>query len=971
MGPTTTRAPTSFLPAVLSGITRIRIKNDNATDLYINNQNTGRDLQISQLAVYTMINGVETNIARGGTVGRSTATASSYPPELGPDIAIDGTLRPRSVAEKIFHSNGNTPQWWNLVLDQPYNIHKIVYYNRAECCQIRAQGVEVQFFNSSSNTIPIFTSILTSDLIQTIEVPNPPTTTMGATTTTMRATITTMGATTTTRGATTTMGYPTTTRGATTTTRGATITTMGYPVTTMSNPTTTKATGLVSSVVDSVTSLFKTTNTLATTTTMLAPTTTMGATTTTMPSNYAVTPDNLVYPINNQNTILKANGFDYNIRNPADPSSEPSPDATKNIGNKRIYSSFYPTNPAFVYYKSILDSPHGWSAGSLDQNQWIIINLDKPMNVAGIITQGAGSDYVQHVTSYLVECSIDGINWTDINYSQKNNTPFIGNVGMTIGTKNKKVVNIFPNTVLAQLVRIKPLTWMNHMTMRVAILTTVNSVTTITPTSTRPPTTASKSPFNNIESFETTIPSTTLSPTTTGSSPTILYTDVPPLITLPSRPYDRLRLFAANDTILFAIGCEPLANHIYYCNLINGRPISNNDTLWKAIQVPIFYKSIKKIVINDSCVFIYCDNYNGETNEYIRSIYYNVIKLDDDSNIISTWIQWDANILVTHNFTHIVVNNDVFIAFEESVSKTSFTIVTKVWWRSLQNKIPTPQKDNYAWYSFNFNDYVNVLSIVIYNNTLIGYNSQENDTIFMIELYGYNSTKSNFIDTATPTTLGSTTTTTTVGFTNNIALIANILFGLGEVGYFRTNTTVSVSDTITASSNLLPTTTRGSVPTTTRGSVTTTTRGSVPTTTRGSVTTTTRGSVPTTTSFMLPTTTASPIATESSYPSYSNFSPKANLSQSTTDTSVPTNPYDSINVKKDNVDFGMLLRGSNNQDNLNDFMAKNNILGSNIYISPMNNQNGGKLDPNSYHSKKSKQSKKNIDSYFYPMVSIV
>ena len=73
------------------------------------------------------------------------------------------------------------------------------------------------------------------------------------------------------------------------------------------------------------------------------------------------------------------------------------------------------------------------------------------------------------------------------------------------------------------------------------------------------------------------------------------------------------------------------------------------------------------------------------------------------------------------------------------------------------------------------------------------------------------------------------------------------------------------------------------------------------------------------------------------------------------------------NIKKDNVDFGMLLKGSNNQDNLNDFMAKNNILGSNVYISPMNNENG--IEHNGHFSKKSRKSK-NIDSYFYPMVNI-
>ena len=34
--------------------------------------------------------------------------------------------------------------------------------------------------------------------------------------------------------------------------------------------------------------------------------------------------------------------------------------------------------------------------------------------------------------------------------------------------------------------------------------------------------------------------------------------------------------------------------------------------------------------------------------------------------------------------------------------------------------------------------------------------------------------------------------------------------------------------------------------------------------------------------------------------------------------------------------IGMMLKGNNNKNNLNDFLAKNKLLGSNLYISPMN-----------------------------------
>jgi hypothetical protein len=157
------------LTAPLIGVTSINLKNDNATDFYHNDTNHGRYLQISQLAVYTMINGNEINIATSGA-----ATASSVANNHPPNAAIDGVLKAKNYAtEKGFHSAGNSPEWWNLVLDKPYNIHKIVYYNRADCCPIRAKGVELRVFNNNSTTTPVYTTILNEDLIQTIEVPIP------------------------------------------------------------------------------------------------------------------------------------------------------------------------------------------------------------------------------------------------------------------------------------------------------------------------------------------------------------------------------------------------------------------------------------------------------------------------------------------------------------------------------------------------------------------------------------------------------------------------------------------------------------------------------------------------------------------------------------------------------------------------------------------------------------------------------
>jgi hypothetical protein len=62
----------------------------------------------------------------------------------------------------------------------------------------------------------------------------------------------------------------------------------------------------------------------------------------------------------------------------------------------------------------------------------------------------------------------------------------------------------------------------------------------------------------------------------------------------------------------------------------------------------------------------------------------------------------------------------------------------------------------------------------------------------------------------------------------------------------------------------------------------------------------------------------------------------------------------------------MSLKGSNN---LNDFMSQNNLIGTNVYISPMNNDDFNSSNSN-YMSKKSTRSK-NIESYFYPMMNVI
>ena len=156
-------------------------------------------LQISQVAVYTMINGVETNIAKSNGTAKATSSLTEASTNLSykPEYAIDGVLEAKNfhdTTKQAFASGfPGDSESWVLVLDKPYNITKIVYYNRSEMHDgaplgNRAIGSILSVYNTKNNNttdIPMYTYKLNGDLVQTIVLPN---ITTGATATTPSAT---------------------------------------------------------------------------------------------------------------------------------------------------------------------------------------------------------------------------------------------------------------------------------------------------------------------------------------------------------------------------------------------------------------------------------------------------------------------------------------------------------------------------------------------------------------------------------------------------------------------------------------------------------------------------------------------------------------------------------------------------------------------------------------------------------------
>ena len=139
-------------------------------------------IQIAQLAVYGFKNGVAKNLAsRGdptnmggpininpqpvahsgvgvttnnGVVTFTNQTDSAYY-LTNPTIAIDGTLSAREYPG-IYHSiSVDRNEWWCVDLGKNYPVYQVDYYNRKNCCEWRAIGMQIYFKDNNGAEVQV------------------------------------------------------------------------------------------------------------------------------------------------------------------------------------------------------------------------------------------------------------------------------------------------------------------------------------------------------------------------------------------------------------------------------------------------------------------------------------------------------------------------------------------------------------------------------------------------------------------------------------------------------------------------------------------------------------------------------------------------------------------------------------------------------------------------------------------------
>jgi len=123
-------------------------------------------IQISQLV---LVDKDGNNVAKGA----SASSSGSYSSESNPNKAIDGSMYPRSYPN-IYHSNSadSNSAYFKINLGKEYDLTKVIYYNRADCCASRCYGMRIQFYDKN-NTLVLEKQLRGYDQVQEIALLNP------------------------------------------------------------------------------------------------------------------------------------------------------------------------------------------------------------------------------------------------------------------------------------------------------------------------------------------------------------------------------------------------------------------------------------------------------------------------------------------------------------------------------------------------------------------------------------------------------------------------------------------------------------------------------------------------------------------------------------------------------------------------------------------------------------------------------
>ena len=137
----------------------------------------------------------------------------------------------------------------------------------------------------------------------------------------------------------------------------------------------------------------------------------------------------------------------------------------------RSYSSVWDSNPIGTgHARSMIDSIQAWSAQYNEVGEWMMIDLESSLPVAGLAIQGrATSSTQQWVTGYTVQYWLDGETSADAKYID---SEFMFTVPKKLGSYRDGEYNeiYFVTGVVARYFKITVKTWTSHISMRAGVL---------------------------------------------------------------------------------------------------------------------------------------------------------------------------------------------------------------------------------------------------------------------------------------------------------------------------------------------------------------------------------------------------------------------------------------------------------------------------------------------------------------------
>jgi type II secretory pathway pseudopilin PulG len=154
-----------------------------------------------------------------------------------------------------------------------------------------------------------------------------------------------------------------------------------------------------------------------------------------------------------QEYLARKDEFDYTIHSPSTNTNPTYWSVSSAWNGETTFSQQH-------YTPWINNTTLGWAAGTNDANQSITLSYDAPTTIKGIVTQGRANNGGQWVTTAHIETSPNGVApWTRV----------ISNATLNSNSIDDARV-LFPTPVFAKAVRILPVGWNNHITMRLGLL---------------------------------------------------------------------------------------------------------------------------------------------------------------------------------------------------------------------------------------------------------------------------------------------------------------------------------------------------------------------------------------------------------------------------------------------------------------------------------------------------------------------